>query len=46
MLAQSMGILNLPTLLFIPLTGQPHASIGVVSKETLVKTINDVLSIK
>ena len=45
-LAQSMGISSLPTLLFIPVKGQPQASMGAVPKETLVKAINDILLLK
>lgn len=45
-LAQSMGISSLPTLLFIPVKGQPQASMGAVPKETLVKAINDILLVK
>jgi len=43
LLAQSMGISSLPTLLFIPLKGKPQASMGAVPKETLVKAINEIL---
>jgi len=46
MLAQSMGIQSLPTLLFIPMKGQPRATMGAVPKETLVKAINEVLLVK
>ena len=42
-LSQSLGITSLPTLLFVPVTGQPQASMGALPKETLVKIINDVL---
>jgi thioredoxin 1 len=45
-LAQTLGISSLPTLLFIPLKGQPRATMGAVPKETLVKTINEVLLVK
>jgi thioredoxin 1 len=45
-LAQSMGISSLPTLLFIPVNGQPQASMGLVPKETLVKAINEILLVK
>ena len=45
-LAQSMGISSLPTLLFIPVKGQPQASMGAVPKETLVKAISDILLVK
>jgi len=46
MLAQSLGITGLPTLLFIPAKGKPQASMGFIPKETIVKTINSVLLIK
>lgn len=45
-LAQSLGISSLPTLLFIPLKGKPQTSVGLIPKETLIKTINEVLLIK
>lgn len=45
-LTQSMGISGLPTLLFVPVKGKPQASMGLISKETLVKAINGVLLIK
>jgi thioredoxin 1 len=45
-LAQSMGISSLPTLIFIPVKGQPRASIGLITKESLVKAVNEVLLIK
>ena len=42
-LAQSMGIQNMPTLLFIPASGQPQQSVGLVSTETLEKMIHEIL---
>ncbi len=45
-LAQSMGIQNLPTLLFIPVKGQPQSSVGLVPKETVEKAIREVLLVK
>ena len=45
-LAQSMGITNLPTIMFIPLKGQPQAAMGALPKEDLVKAINEVLLVK
>jgi thioredoxin 1 len=45
-LAQSMGIQSLPTLLFIPVKGQPQSSIGAIPKETLEKAIREVLLVK
>ncbi len=46
LLSQTLGISGLPTLLFIPAKGKPQASMGFIPKETIVKTINDVLHIK
>ena len=46
MLAQKMGITGLPTLFFIPVNGKPQYTMGLLPKETLVKAINDVLTIK
>lgn len=46
LLAQNMGISSLPTLLFIPVKGQPTATMGAVPKETLEKAIHEVLLVK
>lgn len=45
-LAQSMGIQSLPTLLFIPVKGQPRSTVGAVPRETLEKAIQEVLLVK
>ena len=45
-LAQNLGITSLPTLIFIPVVGNPQVAMGALPKETLVKAINDVLLIK
>ena len=42
-LAQSLGITSLPTLLYIPLKGEPQITVGMIPKETLVKTVNEIL---
>lgn len=42
-LSQVLGIEALPTLLFIPLTGKPQVSMGLVSKEVLKQSINQIL---
>jgi len=44
-LARSMGIQSLPTLLFVPLNGQPRQSVGLVSSESLEKMINEILEV-
>ncbi len=46
LLSQNMGIQSLPTLLFIPLKGQPQATMGALPKETLEKAVHEVLSVK
>jgi thioredoxin len=46
MLAQGLGITGLPTLLFIPAEGMPRASMGLISREDMLKAINDILLIK
>jgi thioredoxin len=45
-LSQNMGIQSLPTLVFIPINGQPRVSMGAIPKETLVKAINEILLVK
>ena len=45
-LSQNMGIQSLPTLIFIPVNGQPRVSMGAIPKETLVKAINEILLVK
>jgi len=46
LLAQNLGITGLPTLLFIPAEGMPRSSMGLLSREDLVKAVNDILLIK
>ena len=46
LLSQTFGITGLPTLLFIPMEGQPQSSQGLLSKEELVNAINTVLKVK
>jgi thioredoxin 1 len=46
LLSQSLGITSLPTLLFIPVKGQPQATMGALPKETLVKAVHEVLLVK
>lgn len=45
-LAQNLGITNLPTLLFIPAEGKPQITMGALPKENLVRAINEILLIK
>ena len=46
LLSQSMGIQSLPTILFVPLKGQPQAAMGALPKEDLVKAIHEILLVK
>lgn len=45
-LSQDIGITGLPTLLFIPTSGKPRSTVGLISKETLLQAVNEVLLIK
>jgi len=45
-LAQNLGITNLPTLLFIPAEGDPQITMGALPRESLVRAINEILKIK
>jgi thioredoxin len=42
-LAGAFGIRSIPTLLFIPVSGEPRVAQGALSKETLKKVIDDIL---
>lgn len=42
-LGSEMGIQSLPTILFIPLEGQPQVIVGAADKETFVRAIKEVL---
>lgn len=46
LLSQNLSISSLPTLLFIPVNGQPQVLMGALPKETLVKAVNEVLFVK
>lgn len=45
-LAQGMGIMSLPTLLFIPVNGQPQTSMGALPKEELERAVKEVLLVQ
>ena len=45
-LASLFGIQSIPTLIFIPMSGKPQLSAGVLPKESLEKAIGDVLGVK
>jgi thioredoxin 1 len=42
-LAEKLGIMALPTLLYIPLEGRPEVRMGFVSKDSLKQTIDRIL---
>ncbi len=42
-LASVFGIRSIPTILFIPIEGQPQAAMGALPKQTFEKVIKDVL---
>lgn len=42
-LAGAFGIRSIPSMLFIPVDGQPQMSVGALPKETLKKAIGEVL---
>ncbi|MDP4187171.1 MAG: thioredoxin [Bacteroidota bacterium] len=42
-LASTFGISSIPTLVFIPMEGQPQSAVGALPKQTLNQAIKDVL---
>ncbi len=45
-LASVFGIRSIPSILFIPATGQPQMAMGALPKETFVKAFKDVLGVE
>jgi thioredoxin len=45
-LSAMFGIQSIPSLLFVPLVGQPQMAMGALPKETFRQAIGDVLNIK
>jgi thioredoxin len=45
-LAQVFGISSIPTLLFVPMNGQPQAAMGALPKESFKKAIAQVLQVQ
>jgi len=45
-LAAAFGIQSIPSILFIPLRDRPQMAVGALPKETLKKTIKDVLKVE
>jgi thioredoxin 1 len=44
-LAGMFGIQSIPSLLFVPVDGQPQMAMGALPKDTFVKAISDVLKV-
>ena len=44
-LAQAFGISSIPTIIFVPVSGQPQAAMGALPKETFKKAIASVLKV-
>lgn len=42
-LAAAFGIRSIPSMLFVPKTGQPQMAVGALPKDSLKKAIGDVL---
>ena len=45
-LASVFGIRSIPSLLFVPLEGQPQMAMGALPKDTFEKAIKDVLGVE
>ncbi len=45
-LAGMFGIQSIPSLLFVPLDGQPQMAMGALPKQTFEKAISDVLNVE
>jgi thioredoxin-like negative regulator of GroEL len=45
-LAGMFGIQSIPSLLFVPVEGQPQMAVGALPKETFKKAIADVLKVE
>ena len=45
-LAGMFGIQSIPSLLFVPVDGQPQMALGALPKDTFIKAIADVLKVE
>jgi thioredoxin 1 len=45
-LAAAFGIRSIPSILFVPATGQPQMAMGALPKDTFVKAFKDVLGVE
>ncbi|MCX7953821.1 MAG: thioredoxin [Bacteroidales bacterium] len=44
-LSQLFGIRSIPTILFVPLEGQPHMAVGAMPKDSFTKAIKEIFNI-
>ncbi len=45
-LASMFGIQSIPSMLFVPVSGQPQMAMGALPKETFVKAFKDVFNVE
>lgn len=45
-LASVFGIRSIPSILFVPLSGQPQMAMGALPKETFIKAFKEVLGVE
>jgi thioredoxin-like negative regulator of GroEL len=45
-LASVFGIRSIPSILFVPASGQPQMAMGALPKETFIKAFKDVLGVE
>jgi thioredoxin len=45
-LAGAFGIQSIPSILFVPVSGQPQMAVGALPKSTIVDAIKDVLGVE
>lgn len=45
-LAAAFGIRSIPSILFVPATGQPQMAMGALPKETFIKAFKEVLGVE
>jgi thioredoxin len=43
-LAQTFGIESIPTILFVPMKGQPQMSVGLLTKEEYIKAVESLIA--
>ena len=45
-LASAFGIQSIPSLLFVPITGQPQMAMGALPRESFVQAFRDILHVE